>query len=68
MKHGLLTVAAAIPNLKVADVDFNVNEIKRLISAANDKGVEIVVFPELCIPGYSCQDLFRSEALLEKTR
>ena len=68
MKHGLLTVAAAIPNLKVADVDYNVNEIKRLISAANDKGVEIVVFPELCIPGYSCQDLFRSEALLDKTR
>ena len=66
MKHGYVTVAAAIPRVKVADTEYNVGEILSMISDANDKGVEIIVFPELCVTGYTCQDLFRSDVLLRK--
>ncbi|MGM9732618.1 MAG: NAD(+) synthase [Prevotella sp.] len=67
MKHGYITVAAAIPRVKVADTEHNVGEILAMISDAEDKGVEIIVFPELCITGYTCQDLFRSDVLLGKS-
>lgn len=59
MKHGLITVAAAVPAVKVADVEYNVVEIEKLISIAEGQGVEILCFPELAITGYSCQDLFQ---------
>ena len=55
MKYGLIKVAAAVPVVKVADVEYNVQQIESLIAQAEGKGVEIVVFPELCITGYSCQ-------------
>ena len=67
MKHGYVTVAAAIPRVKVADTEYNAGEIFAMISDAEDKGVEIIVFPELCITGYTCQDLFRSDVLLSKS-
>ena len=67
MKHGYITVAAAIPRVKVADTEHNAAEILAMISDAEDKGVEIIVFPELCITGYTCQDLFRSDVLLSKS-
>ena len=63
--YGFITVAAAIPSVRVADVDYNVQEIERLVDEAESKGVELLVFPELCVTGYSCQDLFRSEHLLD---
>ena len=66
MKYGLIKVAAAVPVVKVADVEYNVQQIESLIAQAEGKGVEIVVFPELCITGYSCQDLFREQLLLDK--
>ena len=66
MKYGLIKVAAAIPGIRVADVEYNVKQIENLIIQAEGKGVEIIVFPELCITGYSCQDLFRQQLLLEK--
>lgn len=67
MKFGFITVAAAVPSVRVADTDYNIHEIENLIAQAEGKGVEIIVFPELCITGYSCQDLFRSQLLLEKS-
>ncbi len=66
MKYGYATVAAAIPSVKVADTDFNVAEIMSMISEAEERGVEIIVFPELSITGYTCQDLFRSDVLLRR--
>ena len=47
MKYGLIKVAAAVPVVKVADVEYNVQQIESLIAQAEGKGVEIVVFPEL---------------------
>ena len=66
MKYGLVTVAAAIPRVRVADTSYNEQAIEEQIAAAEQRGVDIVVFPELSITGYSCQDLFRSELLLER--
>lgn len=65
MKYGFITVASAVPSVKVADTVFNVQQMKVLISQAEAKGVEILCFPELSITGYSCQDLFRSQLLLD---
>ena len=67
MQNGFITVAAAIPQVKVADCIYNTQQIESMIAQAEGKGVEIIVFPELCITGYTCQDLFRQRALLEQT-
>jgi NAD+ synthase (glutamine-hydrolysing) len=66
MKYGFIKVAAAVPAVKVADVVYNVQEIEKLISLADSEHVEIVCFPELCITGYTCQDLFKEQLLLTK--
>ena len=66
MKHGFVKVAAAVPAVKVADVMYNVQEIERLITMADAEHVEVVVFPELSVTGYTCQDLFRERLLLDK--
>ena len=66
MRYGFITVASAVPSVRVADTDFNVNEIVKLIDEAESKGVEIIVFPELSVTGYSCQDLFAQQALLRQ--
>ena len=66
MKYGFLKVAAAIPAVKVADVDYNIVQIESLIAQAEGQGVEVMVFPELCLTGYSCQDLFREQLLIDK--
>ena len=65
MNYGFVTVASAIPGVKVADVEFNLHEHENLIAQAEGRGVEILCFPELSLTGYSCQDLFRSQLLLE---
>ncbi|MBQ7424316.1 MAG: NAD(+) synthase [Prevotella sp.] len=67
MKHGFITVASAVPSVRVADTTFNVQQIENQIVQAEGKGVEIIVFPELCITGYTCQDLFRQQTLLEES-
>ena len=58
MKYGFVKVAAAVPSVKVADCKFNAQEIEKQIVIADGKGVQIVVFPELSLTGYSCADLF----------
>ena len=64
MKHQFLKVAAASPELRVADPAFNATQIIAVIEAQYEKGTELLVFPELCISGYTCGDLFLQEALL----
>lgn len=66
MNYGFVKVASAIPSLKVADCTYNIQQIESLIVQAQGKGVEIIVFPELCISGYTCGDLFGQQLLLEK--
>ena len=65
MKNGLIKVAAAIPAVKVADTKFNLIETEKQIAVADGQGVEIIVFPELSLTGYSCQDLFQQQLLLD---
>ena len=66
MKHGFIRVAAAIPSVRVADVAFNVEQVKAQILEAETKGVEVIVFPELTLTGYTCQDLFTQKILIEE--
>lgn len=66
MKYGFIKVAAAVPAVKVADVEYNVQEIEKLIALADSEDVEVVCFPELCLTAYTCQDLFKEQLLLTK--
>ena len=66
MTYGFIKVAAAVPTIKVADVDYNIQQIESLAAQAEGHGVEVMVTPELCVTGYSCQDLFREQLLLDK--
>ena len=66
MKHGFVKVAAAIPQVKVADCKFNAQQIDTQIAIAEGKGIQIIVFPELSITGYTCADLFGQTLLLEE--
>ena len=68
MKHGFINACAITPELRVADVDYNCGVICRYMDAAAAGKNSIVVFPELCITGYTCQDLFLQDALLEQAR
>ena len=63
--YGYIKVAAAIPSVKVGDCNYNVSEIEKMIIRAEGMGVEIIVFPELSITGYTCQDLFRQKLLID---
>lgn len=66
MNYGFVKVAAAVPRVKVADCQYNAEQIEGMINEADEKGVQIIAFPELCITGYTCADLFAQELLLEK--
>ena len=68
MKHGFIKVAAASPVIKVADADYNAGRIIECIKSARDKGVKILVFPELSITGASCYDLIGHRVILEGAR
>ena len=64
MKHGFVKVAAATPKIKVADTVYNTEQIRLLMTESAAWGARITVFSELCITGYTCQDLFQQEKLL----
>ncbi len=64
--YGLIKVAAAIPNVKVADCQFNASHIENLINEADSNGVQLVCFPELSVTGYTCGDLFNSTLLISQ--
>ena len=65
MKDGFIKTASATPEIRVADCKFNASSIIALIGEAKLKGVKVLVFPELCITGYTCQDLFLQDALID---
>lgn len=67
MKYGFSRVASAIPSVKVADINYNISEILLKIKEAAEKNVEAIVFPELSVTGYTCQDLFNQSSLLNET-
>ena len=64
MRHGFIKVAAATPDIRVADVDYNKEQIIKQMDEAAKAGAKIIVFPELCITGYTCSDLFLQDILL----
>lgn len=68
MKHGFIKVAAISPKIKVADPAYNAGVIVEKMKEAYEKGAKILVFPELCITGYTCGDLFLQEILLEEAK
>ena len=68
MKHGFVKVAAITSDIKVADVRYNCEEICKRIQEAEEKGAKILVFPELCLTGCTCGDLFAQEILLRETK
>ncbi len=68
MKHGFIKVAAVTPKIKVADPQYNAQVICEHLERVYEKGAKIIVFPELCLTGYTCGDLFLQQILLEKAK
>ncbi|RHV66172.1 MULTISPECIES: NAD(+) synthase [Clostridia] len=68
MRQGFIKVAALTPKVKVADTTYNREQICMLIDEAQEKSAKILVFPELCITGYTCGDLFYQELLLREAK
>ena len=65
MFDGFVKVAAGTPKIKIADCGYNKNAVIGVMKEAAERGVKILVLPELCITGYGCQDLFFQSTLLE---
>ena len=65
MQDGFVKVSARTPEVRVADVNFNVEQCVRQVEDACADGAKVVVLPELCITGYTCEDLFWQDALLD---
>lgn len=66
MNHGFIRVAAATPKVRVADTIFNVEQICNMIAEAEAQQAKIIVFPELCLTGYTCGDLFLQDTLIRR--
>lgn len=64
MNYGFVKVAAAVPQVKVADCFYNIQQIEGLMRQASQKEVQIIAFPELSVTSYTCMDLFSQETLL----
>ena len=65
MKYGFVRVAAASPRLRVADVPYNASQIVKTVKELAQDGVQVAVFPELCLTGSTCGDLFLQQPLLQ---
>lgn len=65
MNYGYVKVCAATPEIRVADVEFNTKQIIKAIKESAEKGSQLTVFPELCICGYTCGDLFNQPVLID---
>ena len=68
MKYGFLNVAAVTPKIKVADTEYNGNQVRKEMKAAAEAGAKIIVFPELCLTGYTCNDLFGQQILIDEAK
>lgn len=65
LKYGFVKTAAATPKIRVADCDYNANQIIACVKEAYQNGASLLVFPELCVTGYTCSDLFLQSTLLK---
>ncbi len=65
MHNGFLRIASSAPTVKVADVDFNLNNIKKILTELENQGVELAVMPEMSLTAYTCADLFHNATLLD---
>lgn len=68
MKHGFIKAAAVTPKIKVADPEYNAREICERLEEAYEHGAKLIVFPELCLTGYTCGDLFCQPLLLKEAK
>ncbi|KAB1438109.1 NAD(+) synthase [Candidatus Galacturonibacter soehngenii] len=68
MKQGFIKVAAATPEIQVADCEYNRLAIETMIVEACQQHIKVIVFPELVLTGYTCSDLFLQERLLNKAK
>lgn len=66
MKHGFIRVAASSPQIRLADCSYNAGQIINSIEIAEKREVKLIVFPELCVTGYTCGDLFLQDILLRR--
>lgn len=65
LKYGFVKTAAATPKIRVADCEYNANQIISYVKEAYQNGASLLVFPELCVTGYTCSDLFLQSTLLK---
>ena len=65
-KDGYIRVGACVPEVRIADVEFNIKAISRIVDESESKGASVVVTPELGITGYTCGDLFAQQSLIEE--
>ncbi len=68
MQQGFIKTAAVTPKIRVADPAYNAQVILEKLEEAWEHGARIIVFPELCLTGYTCGDLFLQQKLLEEAR
>ena len=66
MQYGYIKVAAGVPAVHLADPAANTEAIQNMMVRAEGQGVEVLCLPELCLTGYTCQDLFAQQLLLEE--
>ncbi len=66
MNYGFVKIAAAVPEVSVACPKQNLQSIESLMIQAEGRGIEVICFPELCITGYTCGDLFAQQLLLDE--
>lgn len=65
MKDLFIKAAAATPDIRVADCDYNAEQIIAIMKTASKEGAKLLVLPELCLTGYTCGDLFLQDSLLQ---
>src|SRR3990167_5281703 len=66
--YGFIRVAAAVPKIKVGDLDYNTKQILEFAQKASRAGAKVIVFPELSITGYTMGDLFHQQLLIDKAK
>lgn len=68
MNDGFVKVSCVTPALKVCDIEYNTSEILKYMKETSENGAKLIVFPELCVTGYTLNDLFAQELILEKSK
>ena len=68
MWDGWIKAAAASPEIRVADCQYNAAQIQKTMQQAGERGAQLLVLPELCLTGYTCQDLFLQQSLIDQAK